>query len=730
MHKGLGVLPRPWIAVAQVALLAAVYYGSARVSLLLAIPPGYATAVWPPSGIALAALLMAGSRLWPGVWIGSFLANLLIEGSPFFAAIIATASTVQSVAAASLVRRHVGVPYRFTEVRQVVKFVVLCAAAAVIAPTVALPPLAFAHALELRAVLWNWWTWWQGDASGMLVVAPLVITWAASERVGWNARRVVEGTAFWLLLLAAAHLVFQGGIEEASRYSTSFVLVPFVVWAGFRFGQRGVTTTIAAVCAIALWYTLRGPVGEPRVPAHEAVLLLLAFISTLVVTGLVLSAVLHQLATAMAQLRGQQAELESLVSRRTRDLEEANRRLHEDISARKRTEQMLFESERRFRLMIDSVVDYAIFRLDTEGRVASWNAGAQRIKGYSAEEIIGEHFSRFYPPEERDTGKPARELETAAREGRYEEEGWRVRKDGSRFRASVVLTAVRDENGQLLGYSKVTRDLTERHRTEGELIRAKVAAEKASEAKSQFLANMSHELRTPLNSLLILARLLADNAGGNLTAKQVRFAQTIYASGMDLLTLINDLLDLAKIESGAITSVNIAAAPLRDLQEDVERTFRQVAQDKHLDFSISIDPALPAFVRTDMARLKQVLKNLLANAFKFTRQGRVVLEVTPARSGWTPGHARLDAAPKVIAFSVIDTGIGIPPEKQTIIFEAFQQADGTTSRQYGGTGLGLSISREFTRLLGGEIRLASEQGKGSTFTLYLPLEEAAAGEEK
>src|SRR5207237_7931902 len=347
---------------------------------------------------------------------------------------------------------------------------------------------------------------------------------------------------------------------------------------------------------------------------------------------------------------------------------------------------LLADSERRFRLMVESVVDYAIIMREAGGRVASWNAGAQRIKGYAAAEIIGEHFSRFYPAEEIERGKPQWELQVAAREGRFQEEGWRLRKDGASFWASVVITAVRDDTGRLLGFAKVTRDLTERKRVEAELVRAKVEAERASESKSQFLANMSHELRTPLNSLLILARLLADNTGGNLNDKQVRFAQTIYASGMDLLSLINDLLDLAKIESGAITSLNIAPARLDELREDLERTFRQVAQDKGLQFSISVDPALPAAIRTDSARVKQVLKNLLANAFKFTKRGGVSLRIAPAG--------------RPVPFSVVDTGIGIPADKQTVMFEAFQQADGTTSRQYGGTGLGLSIRRELAPLPG------------------------------
>jgi CheY-like chemotaxis protein len=231
---------------------------------------------------------------------------------------------------------------------------------------------------------------------------------------------------------------------------------------------------------------------------------------------------------------------------------------------------------------------------------------------------------------------------------------------------------------------------------------------------------MSHELRTPLNSLLILARLLSDNPGGNLTPKQVEFARTIHSSGAELLALINDILDLAKIESGTVT-LTIGAEPFTDLQDYVERTFRQVASDKSLELHIELDEGLPASIETDSKRLQQIVTNLLSNAFKFTSKGSVALRAEPAASGWSAGHPVLDNAGQVIAVSVIDTGIGIPSNKQRLIFEAFQQADGTTSREYGGTGLGLSISRELARLLGGEIRVTSAPGQGSTFTLYLPL---------
>jgi signal transduction histidine kinase len=230
---------------------------------------------------------------------------------------------------------------------------------------------------------------------------------------------------------------------------------------------------------------------------------------------------------------------------------------------------------------------------------------------------------------------------------------------------------------------------------------------------------MSHELRTPLNSLLILSDQLSRNTDSNLTPRQVEFARTIHSSGNDLLSLINDILDLSKIESGTVI-VDVGDFGFRELQDYVERTFGHVAESKKLGFRIELDPALPRGMQTDPKRLQQILKNLLSNAFKFTDNGLVSLHVAPASEGWATDNESLNRARTVLAMTVSDTGIGIPPEKQQIIFEAFQQADGSTSRKYGGTGLGLAISRELARLLGGEIRLTSVPGQGSSFTLFLP----------
>jgi signal transduction histidine kinase/DNA-binding response OmpR family regulator/HAMP domain-containing protein len=279
-----------------------------------------------------------------------------------------------------------------------------------------------------------------------------------------------------------------------------------------------------------------------------------------------------------------------------------------------------------------------------------------------------------------------------------------------------------EDKARLLGRQKKQVELKNQEIEHAKAALEEKAAQLAltSKYKSEFLANMSHELRTPLNSLLILSKLLAENADKNLVEKQVQFAETIHIAGTELLTLINDILDLSKIESGTVT-LDIGEVNLRDLKDYVSRSFGQIADDRKLEFTVTLDTTLPKVMHTDSKRLQQVIKNLLSNAFKFTERGNVELKIARATNGWSSGNNILNSAPMVVAFAVRDTGIGIAAHKQKVIFEAFQQLDGTPRRKYGGTGLGLSISREIARLLRGEIAVVSTPGRGSIFTLFMPI---------
>jgi PAS domain S-box-containing protein len=375
--------------------------------------------------------------------------------------------------------------------------------------------------------------------------------------------------------------------------------------------------------------------------------------------------------------------------------------------------------EQRIRLFVDSVQDYALLTLDPDGRIASWNTGAERLKGYRADEVLGKHFSIFYPPEERTGGKPELELDVAAREGRYEEDGWRVRKDGSRFWASVIITAMRDENGVLQGFGKVTRDFTERRQAEQEreLLNRRLAVQneelvRVSRAKTDFMAMMSHELRTPLNSIIGFSEVLIDQKFGALNERQARYVRNVNDSGRHLLNLINDLLDLSKIEAGRLDIVRQPCAP-RALVVDAAATLQPLADQKGIRLELEPPSATQLVISADGARLKQVLYNLLSNAIKFTPAGGSV-RVRYARSP-VAGMARI---------SVSDTGPGIAAEDAARLFSAFTQLE--NAKDQGGTGLGLALVKQLMELMGGSVGLETVVGEGSTFWVDVPLHDGAA----
>ena len=701
----------PVTEVAVAAALAAVYFVAGKLGLKLAYIQPNATTVWPPTGIAFAACLVLGYRIWPGVFLGAFLVNRTTAGSMATSLAIAFGNTLEALVGTALVNRYANGRRSFDRVQDFMKWVILAGlVSTMVSPTIGVTCLSWAGFSSWARYHRVWLTWWLGDVSGNLLVAPFLILWSLRPRPRWNGREMLEAGFLALLLSLLASIVF-GPISIPFRDAPlDFLCFPVIVWIAYRFEERATATATLLLSMIALYGTLhgRGPFAG-RSP-NQSLILLQAFMGVTAVMSLGLACILAERRRGQEALGSLGTDLELRIKRTASDFAEAIKSLGDEIARREEIQDLLSESQERFQLLVEGVKDHALFMLDPAGRVSSWTEAARRIEGYTAQEIIGRNFSCFYPEEDIRSGKPDRLLKTALTEGRVEDEGWRVRKDGSRFWAHVAITALRGEKGVLRGFAKVTRDITERKQAEENLKTAYSQMEahvkertlelsRSNAELEQFAYVASHNLQEPIRKMVSYSQLLSRRYQGQLDPGANKFIAYIVDGASRMQTLIQNLLIYSRAGRGEL---NLKSTEL-------ETTLRQVLSD--LESAVRESQAVITYdslptILADPVQITLLLQNLVSNAIKFhgAEPPRVHIGAERKNGEWI--------------FAVRDHGIGIASEDQERIFGIFQRLH--TDKEYPGTGIGLAVCKKIVERHKGRLWLESRLGQGCTFYFSLP----------
>jgi len=642
--------------------LALLYLALAPFGNFAVVADGNVSTAWPAAGLAVAGLWWGGYRLAPAIALGTFVFAWLNGVPAPVGAAAAFTSMLGPIVALFLMRRYIDAPRLFDRVTDVFLFF-LCAAAAP----------AFADALGVASLCWGgvgkwddfrglWLLSWAGDLMGMLIAAPALLVWKWPDRLLWTARLRVEAAGGFALLTICSALIFTGTLAPIG-VGFPFLVLPIIVWIAVRLGQRATVSATLLACVFAVWGTLHGmgPFAELDMPLPVLAL----FTGVTAMTGLLLTA---------------------------------------SIIERRQAQSALRQVEERFRLLVESTKGYAIYMLDAEGRIATWSAEAERIKGYRAEEIVGQLFRTFFTPEDVERGVPEQVLRTAREEGHARYEGWRVRKDGSRFWVEGIITAMRDESGALTGFSKVAHDVTDRKRA-NELLEAKVKERTAQLQASlasveQLLYTIAHDLRAPNRHMQSFAQLLQLEHADRLDDKARDYLSRISAAAARNDELIRDLLEYGRLSHEAVS-----LAPV-DLRRTVQAVLQAVAgeiQNRHAH--VQFGEEWPRVVANERL-LERILTNFVTNALTYVPPGREPEMLISAES--EGGKAVL---------RVQDNGIGIPPEQIDRVFEPFIRLPNETHAP--GTGMGLAIVKKAAERLNGAVGADSTLGKGSCFWLEL-----------
>lgn len=670
----------PWLEyVGELAVFCLIFYFIQKIGLIFAlsdINPGV-TPVRPASGVTLVIVLWRGYRIWPAMWITGVLSQFHLSHDLVESLGVPTGGTIEALAGVWLVRHYVGSRIDFGSIRSVLGFLWwggVVRAAMISTWTTSF--LVWRGKLPLEQIEIAWLTNFVGGAMGVAVFGSFVLSWLQPANARDN-----EASAPETILLFALLMVFTV-MDYISEMPLTFLPFPILVWAGLRLGPRALTTAVMMVIVVSLYFIAHGyrAFGLSDGNPDELLVMLQVFIVCIAGTGLVLGAVAAQ---------------------------------------RRRTLRATAELSSFQKAVLDGS-DFSVIVTDDHGIITSVNRGAQRLLGYSEAELLGQTPALFHDPAEitarareltYETGRRIEGLEALAdlpRRGRSDEREWTyLRKDGRRVPVFVSATMLSPIEGRSRGFLQTAVDITTRKLAEEQMQAAKSAAEQANRAKSEFLANISHEIRTPMNSILGFAELLQRHLRDPGMKKQ---AQAIFSSGQTLLQLINDLLDLSKVEAGRLelqpTPVN-----LRELAGEMAQFFSLKAGEKGLAVHTHFLGPLDGRFLLDEVRVRQVLFNLIGNALKFTDRGEVTLTIEAEAE--TAGFCRL-------RIEVKDTGVGIHPEQLSRLFLPFEQRSGQNTRKYGGTGLGLSISRRLAELMGGTLIACSEVDVGSAFSLILP----------